>query len=124
MIVGIGTDIVEIARIEVSVQRWGEKFATKILSANELSAYRQRGDVAYLAKRFAAKEAVSKALGTGMRCGVGFTQIEVVGERGYPPRIVLNGAAANHAERLGVRVSHLSLSDERQYAIAYVILES
>ena len=124
MIVGIGTDLVEIARIEASVQRWGEKFATKILSANELSAYRQRGDVAYLAKRFAAKEAVSKALGTGMSCGVGFTQIEVVGQRGYPPRIVLNGAAASHAERLGVRVSHLSLSDERQYAIAFVILES
>jgi holo-[acyl-carrier protein] synthase len=124
VIVGVGTDIVEIARIESSVRRWGEKFAVKILSVGELSRYRQRGGIAYLAKRFAAKEAVSKALGTGMRCGVGFTQIEVVGQSGYPPKIVLSGAAASHAERLGVRVSHLSLSDERQYAVAYVVLES
>jgi|AntAceMinimDraft_1070359.scaffolds.fasta_scaffold60750_2 holo-[acyl-carrier protein] synthase len=124
MIVGIGTDIVEIARIESSVRRWGEKFAMKILSVSELSQYRQRGNAAYLAKRFAAKEAVSKALGTGMRCGVGFTQIEVVGQPGYPPKIVLSGAAAGHAQRLGVRASHLSLSDEREYAIAYVLLES
>lgn len=124
MIVGIGTDIVEIARIQSNVRRWGEKFAAKILSINELNRYRQRGGVAYLAKRFAAKEAVSKALGTGMRCGVGFTQIEVVGERGYPPKIVLSGAAAGHAQRLGVQASHLSMSDEREYAVAYVILES
>jgi holo-[acyl-carrier protein] synthase len=123
VIIGIGTDIVEIARIGCSVQRWGEKFAIKILSEDELSQYRQRGDAAYLAKRFAAKEAVAKALGTGMGCGVSFSQIEVVGGRGYPPRIILNGAAAGHAQRLGVRASHLSLSDEREYAIAYVILE-
>jgi holo-[acyl-carrier protein] synthase len=123
VIVGIGTDIVEIARIESSVLRWGEKFAAKILSVSELSHYRQRGNAAYLAKRFAAKEAVSKALGTGMRCGVGFTQIEVVGLRGYPPKIVLSGAAASHAQRQGVLTSHLTMSDEREYAVAYVILE-
>ena len=80
-------------------------------------------NAAFLAKRFAAKEAVAKALGTGMRLGVNFPQIAVVGKPGYRPKISMTGAAAERARSMGVVSSHLSISDEQEYALAFVVLE-
>lgn len=123
MILGIGTDLVQISRIAVALARWGEKFASKILAESELAQFRMNPNAAFLAKRFAAKEAVAKALGTGMRLGVNFPQIAVVGKPGYRPKISMTGAAAERARSMGVVSSHLSLSDEQEYALAFVVLE-
>jgi|TARA_B110000503_G_scaffold55031_1_gene88321 holo-[acyl-carrier protein] synthase len=123
MILGIGTDLVQISRIAVALARWGEKFASKILAESELAQFRMNPNAAFLAKRFAAKEAVAKALGTGMRLGVNFPQIAVVGKPGYRPKISMTGAAAERARSMGVVSSHLSISDEQEYALAFVVLE-
>ncbi|MEJ6517745.1 MAG: holo-ACP synthase [SAR86 cluster bacterium] len=123
MILGIGTDLVQISRIAVALARWGEKFASKILAESELAQFRMNPNAAFLAKRFAAKEAVAKALGTGMRLGVNFPQIAVVGKPGYRPEISMTGAAAERARSMGVVSSHLSISDEQEYALAFVVLE-
>lgn len=124
MIVGIGVDIVELERVERSWRRFGEKFAKKILSENEQARFADASDhVAWLAKRFAAKEAVSKALGTGMRAGVQFRQIEVQGKPGRAPTVELSGAARDRAAELGVTDALLSISDERHYAVAFAVLE-
>jgi holo-[acyl-carrier protein] synthase len=123
MILGIGTDLVQISRIAVALARWGEKFASRILAESELAQFRMNPNAAFLAKRFAAKEAVAKALGTGMRLGVNFPQIAVVGKPGYRPKISMTGAAAERARSMGVVSSHLSISDEQEYALAFVVLE-
>ena len=123
MILGIGTDLVQIDRVAAALARWGEKFASKILAESELAQFRLNPNAAFLAKRFAAKEAVAKALGTGMRLGVNFPQIAVVGKPGYRPEIYMTGAAAERARSMGVKVSHLSISDEQEYALAFVVLE-
>jgi len=123
MILGIGTDLVQIDRIAVALERWGEKFAIKILAQSELNQFRVQPTAAFLAKRFAAKEAVAKALGTGMRLGVTFPQIVVVGGAGYRPEIAMTGAAAERAKSMGVEASHLSITDEQEYALAFVVLE-
>ena len=123
MIKGIGTDLVEIARIEHSLSRWGEKFAQRILGADELedfSTARRQGH--FLAKRFAAKEAAAKALGTGMRQGVHFRQISVAHHESGAPILVFSGRAREVAEMNGVEDRHLSISDERDYALAFVVL--
>lgn len=122
MIIGIGTDLVKIDRIAVSIERWGERFVHKILAPAEILAYQKNPSAAFVAKRFAAKEAVAKALATGMSCGVHFAQIAVVGKPGYAPQISLTGAAAVRAETLGVRQMHLSISDEAEFALAFVVL--
>lgn len=124
MIVGIGVDIVEIDRIASSWTRFGERFAEKILCEDEMRRFRESADpVAWLAKRFAAKEAVSKALGTGMRAGVHFGQIGIGGTAGHAPVVALTGAAAARAEKLGVTGSKVSISDETHYAVAFAVLE-
>ena len=123
MILGIGTDLVQIDRVATALARWGEKFASKILAESELAQFRLNPSAAFLAKRFAAKEAVAKALGTGMRLGVNFPQIAVVGKPGYRPEIYMTGAAAERARSMGVKISHLSISDEQEYALAFVVLE-
>lgn len=123
MIVGIGTDLVKTARIHQAIERWGERFLRKILTASELEQYHEGRGATFVAKRFAAKEAAAKALGTGMSLGVGFTQIGVVGKRGYPPQLVLTGAAQRRAEALGVQRMLLSLSDEQDHALAFVVAE-
>ena len=125
-LIGIGTDIIQISRIQSSVSRSGEKFVQRILHPNELAifqAYTQpKMQIAYLAKRFAAKEALSKALGTGMAQGVSFTEIEVYNNTLGQPQLKLHGSTANKAQQLGVKQRYLSLSDEKDYAIAYVVL--
>jgi len=123
-ILGIGTDIVEIARIEDVIQRTGDKLAKRILSPNEWLQYQSHKQPSlYLAKRFAVKEAAAKALGTGIRNGLAFNQFEVSNDEMGKPRLVFLQEAERLAARLGVRAIHVTIADERHYACATVIIE-
>ncbi|MEX0446967.1 holo-ACP synthase [Xenorhabdus sp. SGI246] len=124
-IVGLGTDIVEISRIEEIVGRSGERLAKRVLSENEWQQYQQHNQpVRFLAKRFAVKEAAAKALGTGIRNGLAFNQFEVVNDVLGKPLLKLRGEAEVLADKLNVKSMHVTLADERRYACATVILES
>ena len=124
MIVGVGTDIVEVRRIQRSLIRFGERFTAKVLCSDERRSLSGRRLAAYLARQFSAKEAVSKALGTGMRSGVHFRNIEIVRKESGAPLVRLTGEAKSRAEELGISAIHISMSDERDYAICYVIASS
>lgn len=125
MIKGLGIDIVKTARIREVYARFGRKFARRILAEDELPRFDQtRKPVSFLAMRFAAKEAASKALGTGFRQGVSPRQIEVVHNAAGKPSLRLHGAAAEHARLLAATASHVSLTDEAEYAAAVVVLEA
>ncbi|MFV0349911.1 MAG: holo-[acyl-carrier-protein] synthase [Halodesulfovibrio sp.] len=123
MITGLGLDVCELDRIERSWKRFGEKFAARILHPNEL-ALLPSSPVAYLASRFAAKEAAVKALGTGFTGGIWFTQIEVAKEASGKPALRLHGNAAERARELGATTLHISLTHGKGVASAVVILES
>jgi holo-[acyl-carrier protein] synthase len=124
-ILGLGTDIAEIERIEKALGRSGESFAQRILCDEEMSKFaqlKQKGR--YLAKRFAVKEAASKALGTGIAKGVTFHDFCVTNDELGKPVLALSGVAKQIADTMGVKHIHLSISDERHYAVATVLLES
>ena len=124
MIVGIGTDIVRVARLEAGLARFGVRYAERILDGVEMDEFEAAARKAhFLAKRFAAKEAAAKALGTGFRGTFGLRDIRVTHDGLGCPRLVLAGGAHAHAARLGVRAMHITLSDEADYAVAFVILE-
>jgi holo-[acyl-carrier protein] synthase len=116
----VGIDIIEIDRIAQTLKRFGHRFLRRIYTEAEIAYC--RGRAPQLASRFAAKEAMMKALGTGIR-GVGWRDIEVVRARGGAPSIRLHGRAAQVAERQGVHHSALSLSHSREYAVASVVIE-
>ena len=116
-----GVDIIEIPRIRRVADRYGDRFYRRVYTERE-TAY-CRGRPPQLASRFAAKEAVMKALGTGIR-GVRWQDIEVVRERGQAPDIHLHGAALARAERLGIEHLAVSLSHSEQYAVAFVVGDS
>jgi len=125
MIFGIGTDIVEVSRIEDSLARFGNSFAERILNEAEWQSYMQSNTPArFLAKRFAAKEAFAKALGTGLRGPASFQNIGVTHDDLGKP--VLDVAADLQAllDSKGVRYMHLSISDEKALAAAFVVLET
>ena len=123
MIYGIGVDIVKIERIRNNIQRFGERFAQRLLTEAELADYRAaRQPERFLAKRFAAKEAVVKALGTGFREGLAFNLIGVDHDHRGKPGIVYSGPALDTIRAIGINDSLLSLSDEQDYAVAFVIL--
>ncbi|MBI4200083.1 MAG: holo-ACP synthase [Chloroflexi bacterium] len=117
----VGVDIVETSRIARAVERWGERFLSRIYTAQELAYC--RGRVPQLAARFAAKEAVMKALGTGRR-GVGWRDVEVVRVRGGRPTVQLQGRALQVARAFRVAEVALSLSHSRDYAVASVVLST
>ena len=121
MIVGVGTDIVSIRRIQRSLARFGGRFTDKILCASEHRSLSGSQLAAYLGRQFSAKEAVSKALGTGMRSGVHFRNIEIVRKESGAPLVRLTGEAKSRAKELGISDIHISVSDEQAYAIAYVV---
>lgn len=124
MIYGIGTDIVRIARMAENLDRYGERFATRILTETEMAVFTGSAQQAqFLAKRFAAKEATAKALGTGFRDGLSLRDISVSNDALGKPVLTFSQRAQQGLEAQGVGSAHLSLSDEREYAIAYVILE-
>ena len=125
MILGVGLDVVETQRIARALALHGGRFEERVYTAAELAACADRADRAQaLARRFAAKEALLKALGTGSARGISFQQVEVVRVDGGSAAMSLTGSAAAEARRKGVRHIHLSLSHQPGLAAAVVILES
>lgn len=116
-----GVDIVEIARIKRVYKRYGERFLRRIYTEGEIAYC--RGRAPQLASRFAAKEAVMKALGTGIR-GVRWRDIEVVRRRGQAPTVRLHGTALRRAQRIGLDHLALALSHSQDYAVAFVVGQS
>ena len=124
-ILGLGTDIVEIARIEGVIARSGDRLARRVLSENEWAIWEtHQQPVRFLAKRFAVKEAASKAMGTGIRNGLAFNQFEIYNDELGKPKLRLWGEAQRLAEQMGIVRIHVTLADERHYACATVIVES
>lgn len=124
-IIGLGTDIVEIARIESVIERSKDSLAKRILTEREFVQYQQQAKPArFLAKRFAVKEAAAKALGTGIRNGLAFNQFEVTNDELGKPLLNLNGEAQRLADVLNATHFHVSITDERHYAAATVIIEN
>ncbi|OOE82951.1 holo-ACP synthase [Salinivibrio sp. PR6] len=123
-IAGIGTDIVEIARVEKALARQ-PRFAARILTEPEqANLARHHAPGRFLAKRFAAKEAAAKALGTGIANGVTFHDFIITNQASGQPTLSLSGRAAELAQVRGITQCWLTLSDEKAYAIAYVVLET
>ncbi len=116
-----GIDIVEIGRIKEAIERWGERFLHRIYTESELTICRDKPH--RLAARFAGKEAVMKALGTGVR-GVGWTEIEILSEPSGKPVVRLSGNARQKAQSMALSELAISLSDSQEYAIASVIGET
>ncbi|MDH3555107.1 MAG: holo-ACP synthase [Deltaproteobacteria bacterium] len=124
MIRGIGVDIVKVDRIEQAVERWGYRFLKRIFTAAEIERCQQRARPAQcLALRFAAKEAFAKALGLGMRKGLRWRDIEVVHDHLGKPDLLLHNQAQRLLEAVEASRTWLSLSDERESAVAVVVLE-
>ncbi len=125
MITGIGTDIVEIKRIQEAISKNGERFAQRILSPKELEQYSQnKFPERFLAKRFAAKEAFAKAMGTGIRNGLNMCDIEVTNSDLGKPLINYIGTHESVLSILNPETNfHLSISDEKDYAVAFVVIE-
>ena len=129
MIYGIGTDICDIRRIRASLEKHGERFAQKVLSDNELKTYRARSvrwperGVRYVATRFSAKEAFSKAIGMGMRMPMTWRLCEVAKLPSGQPTLVLHGVLKEWFEAKGL-TAHVSVSDESDYATSYVVVET
>jgi holo-[acyl-carrier-protein] synthase len=129
MIYGIGTDICDIRRIRASLDKHGERFAQKVLSDNEMQTYRARSarwperGVRYVATRFSAKEAFSKAIGMGMRMPMTWRLCEVANLPSGQPTLVLHGVLKEWFEAKGLS-AHVSVSDESDYATSYVVVET
>jgi holo-[acyl-carrier protein] synthase len=125
MIFGIGTDIVEVSRIEDSFARFGNSFAERILNEAEWQSYMQSNTPArFLAKRFAAKEAFAKALGTGLRGPASFQNIGVTHDDLGKPVLDIAPELQQLLDSRGIRYMHLSISDEKALAAAFVVLET
>jgi len=124
MIVGIGSDIARVERFFRAMQRHGPRFAQRILGPDEHALWLQKSQpTAFLAKRFAAKEAFVKALGLGLREGMQWRDIQVLNDALGKPYLLLNGEAERLLRAAGVTNSHVTLSDEAEYAVAFVVLE-
>ena len=125
MIVGLGTDIVEISRIKKAVDKGGKAFLEKVYTCQEISAYteRNRSGFSYLAGRWAAKEALAKALGCGIGENCSLTDIDIRETASGAPALVLGGNAKKYADVLSVNNIFVSISHEDSYAVATVLLE-
>ena len=128
MIFGIGTDICDVRRMRASLERHGERFARKILSDGELAIWQVRSarwpdrGLKYLATRFSAKEAFSKAIGLGLRLPMRWTDCEIINAASGKPEIVLHGALKAWFEARQLR-AHVSVTDETDYAASFVVVE-
>jgi len=124
VIYGVGTDLIEIKRVARVLERFGERFARRILCEPELKRFRaHKQPVAYLAKRFAAKEAFTKALGTGIHAPANWHGVWVVNLRSGKPQLEFSDELQKLLTQKQIRRTHLSLTDEREIAAATVILE-
>ena len=123
MIFGIGTDIVRVTRMQKNIERYGEKFAQRILTSAELAEYRKEARQAhFLAKRFAAKEAAAKAMGTGFRDGLMLHHIGVTHDSVGKPQLAFTDQAAEFVQANHITSVHVSLADEEDHAVAFVTL--
>ena len=128
MIYGIGTDICDIRRIRASFERHGERFARKILSEGELMTWKARSErwpdrgISYLATRFSAKEAFSKAIGTGMRMPMTWRHCEIAKASSGKPEIVLHGALKQWFDDREL-TAHITVTDETDYAASFCVVE-
>ena len=128
MIYGIGTDVCDVRRIRASLARHGERFALKILSDAEFATWQQRSKrwpergVRYLATRFSAKEAFSKAVGMGMRMPMTWRHCEIAKAASGQPHIVLHGELKAWFEARQL-IAHVSVTDETDYAASFVVVE-
>ena len=128
MIYGIGTDICDIRRIRASVERHGDRFAEKVLTEQELKVWRARSarwperGIKYLATRFSAKEAFSKAVGLGMTMPMTWRNCEITNLPSGQPTIVLHGAMKEWFEARGLTV-HITMTDESEYAASFCVVE-
>jgi len=123
MIAGIGTDILEISRITKAMART-PRLPQRILTPRELERFNSSKDQPrFLAKRFAAKEAVAKALGTGIGRGVSWQHMEITRNTDGRPLMQLTGGARQKADQMNVASVHLSYSDEREYVVAFAVLD-
>jgi holo-[acyl-carrier protein] synthase len=124
MIYGIGVDLVDITRIARAIQRWGERFINRVYTAREINLGRHRPRPAsFLALRFAAKEAFSKAIGLGMRRGIRWRDIEIVHTTSGRPELSLWGEALRICQNEGISGWYVTLSDDGDYGVAVVVLE-
>jgi holo-[acyl-carrier protein] synthase len=124
VIYGVGADLIEIPRVERALARFGERFAKRILCEPELRRFHGHAKpAAYLAKRFAAKEAFSKALGTGIHAPANWHGVWVINLKSGKPQLEFSAALARLLRDRGILRSHLTLTDERGMAAATVILE-
>ncbi len=128
MIYGIGTDICDVRRIRASLERHGERFARKILADGEFATWQARSKrwpergVRYLATRFSAKEAFSKAIGLGMRLPMNWSLCEIAKQPSGQPVIVLHGGLKDWFEAQGL-TAHVTVTDETDYAASFVVVE-
>lgn len=126
-IFGIGTDVVKLERVERSFSRHGEKFVKRILAESEVRQFQSKGSdtakIAFLAKRFAAKEAISKALGTGMQEGIDFKNIIITTNELGKPEVDVVAAAEAWVIKHSIRKIHLSISDEQDVGVAFAVAE-
>lgn len=124
MIFGIGTDIVAVARIESALESHGERFAARILTASERTEFTHDAHPSrLLAKRFAVKEAFSKAFGTGIGAQIGWHDVEVKHDGLGRPQLSMSVAVRARLSEAGVGGAHVSISDEAEYVVAFVVLE-
>ena len=124
-IIGIGFDMVEVPRMGSVLSRWGSRFEERVFTARELTYCKSRKNcVQGLACRFAAKEAVFKALGTGWQGGVGWTDIEIANDDMGKPSIILRGKTEQLSRQLGVRNIFVSMTNTKDYGAAQVVLTS
>jgi len=124
MVLGVGTDLIEIARIRHSVARFGDRFLHRVFTPGEIAYCRSKKNAAEsFAARFAAKEAGAKALGTGISQGVSWLELEVVREPSGKPSLQLTGRASHRARHLGMATISLSITHSKDIALAVVVME-
>ena len=124
MVIGLGTDLIEVERIKRSVARFGDAFLNRVFTAGEIAYCAAKKNAAEsFAARFAAKEAGAKALGTGISRGVSWREFEVTRRPGQRPELRLSGRAAEIAQGLGVKRISLSLTHSRELSMAVVVVE-
>ncbi len=129
MIYGIGTDICDVRRIRASLDRHGDRFAAKVLAERELATWKARSarwperGIRYLATRFSAKEAFSKAIGLGMRMPMTWKLCEIANERSGKPQIILHGVLQEWFEARHLS-AHITVTDETDYAASFCVVES
>ena len=123
MIFGVGTDLVQVERIEATYRRFGRHFAARLLMPEELALFDPaRRPARFLAMRFAAKEAIAKALGTGFRHGVWIRDFGFLADFRGKPEVVFSARGRAAADRLGAGEGHVSLTDEAGFVVAFAVL--